>query len=78
MPMLMKHLDTPVGIYTTTVGTFNHFVPILEYESLADYERRSNARDADPEFATYLQATKGLVVAQHNQIIKKVAMNTQK
>ena len=78
MPLLMKHLGTPVGFYTTTVGTLNQFVHSWEYESLADYERRSNARDADPEFATYLQATKGLVVAQHNQIIKKVAMNTQK
>lgn len=78
MPLLMKHLGTPVGFYTTTVGTLNQFVHIWEYESLADYERRSNARDADPEFATYLQATKSLVVAQHNQIIKKVAMNTQK
>ena len=78
MPLLMKHLGTPVGFYTTTVGTLNQVVHIWEYESLADYERRSNARDADPEFATYLQATKGLVVAQHNQIIKKVAMNTEK
>ena len=76
MPLLMKHLGTPVGFYTTTIGTLNQFVHIWEYESLAEYERRSNERDADPAFAAYLQATKGLVVAQHNQIIKKVAMNT--
>ncbi|AUZ05066.2 MULTISPECIES: NIPSNAP family protein [Vitreoscilla] len=77
MPLLMKHLGQPVGFYTTTIGTLNQFVHIWEYESLADYERRSTARDSDPEFSTYLQATKGLVVSQHNQIIKKVAMNTK-
>lgn len=77
MPLLMKHLGNPVGFYTTTVGTLNQFVHIWEYESLAEYERRSAARDSDPAFGAYLQATKGLVISQHNQIIKKVPMNTE-
>lgn len=77
MPLLMKHLENPVGFYTTTIGTLNQFVHIWQYRDLADYERRSNARDADPAFGEYLQATKELVISQETQIIRKVVMNNQ-
>jgi len=44
------------------------------YDSLDDFEKRSAARDADPDFAAYLHATRDLVVAQETRIIRPVRL----
>jgi hypothetical protein len=72
MPILRRHLGTPLGFYVSSIGPLNQVVHLWGYDSLADFERRSAARDADPDFAAYLQATRDLVVAQETRIIKPV------
>jgi hypothetical protein len=72
MPILRRHLGTPLGFYVSSIGPLNQVVHLWGYDSLADFERRSAARDADPDFAPYLQATRDLVVAQETRIIKPV------
>ncbi|HDS1682335.1 TPA: NIPSNAP family protein [Pseudomonas putida] len=72
MPILRRHLGTPLGFYVSSIGPLNQVVHLWGYNSLADFERRSAARDADPDFAAYLQATRDLVVAQETRIIKPV------
>ncbi|RAS28685.1 MULTISPECIES: NIPSNAP family protein [unclassified Pseudomonas] len=72
MPILRRHLGTPLGFYVSSIGPLNQVVHLWGYDSLADFERRSAARDADPGFAAYLQATRDLVVAQETRIIKPV------
>lgn len=70
MPLLLKHLGTPLGFYTTSVGTLNQFIHVWMYDSLEDYEKRSLARDTDPAFNEYLEATRDMVLAQENKLIK--------
>ncbi|MFJ4068616.1 NIPSNAP family protein [Pseudomonas sp. NPDC089996] len=72
MPILRRHLGTPLGFYVSSIGPLNQVVHLWGYDSLEDFERRSAARDADPDFAAYLQATRDLVVAQETRIIKPV------
>lgn len=73
MPILLRHLGRPLAFYTSSIGPLNQAVHLWGYEDLADFERRSLARDADVEFAAYLQASRHLVVAQETRIIRPVA-----
>lgn len=75
MPVLKKHLGEPLGFYVTTIGSLNQVVHLWGYDSLDDYEKRSLARDCDPEFQIYLKQTEGLVVSQINQIVRPVKLN---
>ncbi|WP_085679658.1 MULTISPECIES: NIPSNAP family protein [unclassified Pseudomonas] len=74
MPILRRHLGAPLGFYVSSIGPLNQVVHLWAYDSLEDFERRSAARDADPDFAAYLQATRDLVVAQETRIIKPVRL----
>ncbi|MEN5302550.1 MULTISPECIES: NIPSNAP family protein [unclassified Pseudomonas] len=76
MPILRRHLGTPLGFYVSSIGPLNQVVHLWGYDSLEDFERRSAARDADPDFAAYLQATRDLVVAQETRIIKPVHLRS--
>lgn len=76
MPILKKHLGEPIGFYVTSIGTLNQVVHLWGYDSLDDYEKRSFARDNDPEFQIYLKQTEGLVVSQINQIVKPVKLKS--
>jgi len=76
MPILLRHLGAPLGFYVSSIGPLNQVVHLWAYESLDDFERRSAARDADPDFAAYLQATRDLVVAQETRIIKPVQLHS--
>ena len=52
------------------VGPQNQFVHLWGYDSLADYEQRSRARDADPDFPAYLKASEHLIEAQETRLIR--------
>ena len=70
MPILMETLGHPLGFYTSLVGPQNQFVHLWAYESLADYEARSRARDTHPDFPAYLQASAHLITAQETRLIR--------
>jgi hypothetical protein len=72
MPLLMQTLGHPVGFYTSQVGPQNQFVHLWAYDSLADYERRCQARDTHPDFPAYLQASAHLITAQETRLIRAV------
>lgn len=70
MPILLRTLGSPIGFFTSQVGPLNQFVHLWAYEDLADYERRCRARDTDPGFAAYLEASEHLIVAQETRLIR--------
>lgn len=76
MPILKKHLGEPLGFYVSSIGTLNQVVHLWGYDSLEDYEKRSHARDTDPEFQIYLKASEGLVMSQVNQIVRPVHLSS--
>lgn len=72
LPILREHLGEPLAFYTSSIGPLNQVVHLWGYDDLADFERRSLARDSDPQFGIYLQASRHLVVAQETRIIRPV------
>jgi hypothetical protein len=74
MPILMETLGTPLGFYASHVGPQNQFVHLWGYDDLADFERRSKARDTHPAFPAYLSASEHLIAAQETRLIKAVEM----
>lgn len=72
MPVLLRYLGAPLAFYTSSIGPLNQVVHLWGYDSLDDFERRSLARDSDPDFPEYLQASAHLVIAQETRIIKPV------
>ncbi|SAK54603.1 NIPSNAP family protein [Caballeronia arationis] len=72
MPIQLKYLSAPVGFYQSDIGALNQVVHLWGYESIADYEQRRTARDADPEWPAYLHASAHLIVAQESRIIRRV------
>ena len=74
MPILLQTLGTPLGFWTSLVGPQNQFIHCWGYDSLADYEQRSQARDTHPDFPKYLAASEHLIVAQETRLIRRVAL----
>jgi len=72
LPILREHLGEPLAFYTSSIGPLNQVVHLWGYQDLGDFERRSLARDSDPQFGVYLQASRHLVVAQETRIIRPV------
>lgn len=78
MPVLLETLGHPVGFWVSQVGPQNQFTHLWAYESLADYERRSRARDAHPDFPAYLAASEPLIVAQETRLVRAVDLASLK
>ncbi|MEJ7930588.1 NIPSNAP family protein [Ramlibacter sp. AN1015] len=75
LPVLMETLGHPLGFWTSLVGPQNQFVHLWGYDDLADYERRSRARDAHPDFAAYLAASAHLITAQETRLIRTAPLS---
>ena len=69
-----KILGRMVGYYRSETGPLSQIVHLWAYESLADYERRSQARDAHPDFPAYLAASEHLITAQETRLVRAAAM----
>lgn len=78
MPILLKHLGAPLAFYTSSIGPLNQVIHLWGYDGLDDLEKRGLARDTDPDFNSYLQATRHLVVAQETRIIRPVHLASLK
>jgi len=78
MPVLLATLGHPIGFWTSLVGPQNQFVHLWGYESLADYEQRSRARDLDPDFPAYLKASEHLIEAQETRLMRAVQLSSFK
>ncbi|RZA16403.1 MAG: NIPSNAP family protein [Lysobacteraceae bacterium] len=72
MPVLLKTLGAPLAFYSSVVGPLNQVVHLWGYDDMADYERRSIARDTHPDFPAYLSASEHLIVAQETRLIRRI------
>jgi hypothetical protein len=72
MPIHVRHLGQPIGVFTTDVGTVNQVVFLWGFESQGDRERRRETLEADPDWVAYRKksADTGNVQHQECKIIK--------
>jgi hypothetical protein len=77
MPIHLRHLGKPVGVFTTEVGTLNQVVFIWAFRDQADRERRRNALEGDPDWVVYRKksAEAGNVQHQENKIVRSTAFS---
>jgi len=71
-------LGRMLGFYTSEIGPLNQLVHLWGYDSLADYEARCRARDADPGMAEYFKATVGMIAEQETRLIRRVELASLK
>ena len=74
MPIQLKYLGRPLGMYTSAVGALNQVVHLWGFDHMGDFEARHAARDKDPDWPAYLQASADLITAQENRLIRRVTL----
>jgi len=74
MPVQLRYLGRPLGMFTSAVGPLNQVVHLWGFDDMGEFERRHLARDQDPEWPAYLQASADLIVAQENRLIRRAVL----
>ncbi len=72
MPVQIKYLGRPLGMYTAAVGQLNQLVHLWGFDSMGEFEACHAARDKDPAWPAYLEASADLIIAQENRLIRRV------
>ena len=74
MPVQLRYLGRPHGMFTSAVGPLNQIVHLWGFPDMGEFERRHVARDEDPDWPAYLRASEHLIVAQENRLIRRIAL----
>ena len=74
LPIQLRHIEKPLGYYTTEIGPQDEVIHLWGFDSLADMEARRDARNRDPDWAAYLEKTEGLFVEQETYMVKRVKL----
>ncbi|MCA0422434.1 MAG: NIPSNAP family protein [Proteobacteria bacterium] len=74
MPVQVKYLGLPLGMYVSAVGELNQLVHLWGFDDMGAFERCHAARDRDPDWPAYLAASADLITAQENRLIRRVEM----
>ena len=74
MPVQLRCLGRPLGMFTSAVGPLNQVVHLWGFPDMGEFERRHAMRDKDPFWPAYLQASERLIVAQENRLIRRVKL----
>jgi hypothetical protein len=78
MPVQLRHIGPPLAYYVTEIGPQNQVIHLWSYDSLADMEARRAARNRDPEWETYLNASEGLILEQETRAVRRVPFSSLK
>ena len=74
MPVQLRYLGRPLGIFTSAVGPLNQVVHLWGFDDMGEFQRRHAERDRDPDWPAYLKASADLIVAQENRLILRANM----
>jgi len=75
LPVAQRHGLTLAGYFISQIGALNQVVHIWTYDSLADFEAKRAARDADPAWGAYLAKTAGMVTAQEDKVMRPASFS---
>jgi NIPSNAP len=78
MPVQLKYLGQPLGIFSSAVGQLNQVVHLWGFSDMGEFEQRHSARDKDPDWPVYLKASEHLITAQENRLIRRIDMPSLK
>jgi hypothetical protein len=72
MPVQLKYLGRPLGIFSSAVGPLNQVVHLWGFNDMGDFERRHAARDKDPIGRPICRPPNILSRHRRNRLIRKV------
>ena len=75
MPILERHGIRLVGVWTTIIGRSEELVWMLEYESLADREKKWAEFHQDPELRKLLNELGPVAQFHENKILQPTAFS---
>jgi hypothetical protein len=78
MPVQLKYLGRPLGMFTSAVGPLNQITHLWGFDDMGEFERRHAARDKDPDWPAYLKASEHLITAQETRLIRRVELPSLK
>ena len=76
MPVQLKYLGAPLGMYVSAVGQLNQVVHLWGFDDMGQFEKLHAARDKDPDWPAYLTASADLISAQETRLIRRVALKS--
>lgn len=76
MPIQLRYLEPPLGMFMSAVGPLNQIVHLWGFPDMGEFERRNASRDKDPDWPAYLQASEHLIVAQENRLIRRIELRS--
>ncbi|MFA6265076.1 MAG: NIPSNAP family protein [Pseudolabrys sp.] len=76
MPVQLKYLGPPIGVFVSAVGPLNQVVHLWEFDDMGAFEAAHAARDKDSDWPAYLKASVDMIVAQENRFIRRVDMQS--
>jgi len=74
MPVQLRYLGAPLGLYTSAVGPLNQVTHLWGFDDMAQFEAAHAARDKDPDWPAYLKASADLIIAQETRLIRHVSL----
>jgi len=74
MPVQLRYLGAPLGMFTSAVGPLNQVVHLWGFADMGAFERGHAARDRDPDWPAYLKASEHLITAQENRLIRRAQL----
>jgi hypothetical protein len=78
MPVQLRYLGRPLGMFTSAVGPLNQITHLWGFDDMGEFERRHAARDKDPDWPAYLKASEHLITAQETRLIRRVELPSLK
>lgn len=77
LPLQQKYLGRLVGFFVSEIGPLNQVVHLWAFDSLADREQRRAAMEADPLWAPYVDALRGLdvMLQQETKLLRSVSFS---
>ena len=73
-PVMLRHVGAPLAYYVTDIGPQDEVTHLWGYDSVADMEARRQARNLDPEWPSYIEASRGLIDTQETRVVRRVPL----
>jgi hypothetical protein len=71
LEVMLRHIGSPLGYYIHTVGNLQQVTHLWGYDGMGDMEIRRKARNADPQWKNYLNASDGIYERQETQLLAR-------
>ena len=74
LDVMVRHIGPPLGYYMNVAGNLQEITHLWGYDSMGDMETRRAARNEDPDWMNYVNASDGIYEGQSNQVLHRLEL----